>query len=88
MKNISKIVSFQSGHDADYCIPENEIPAIHQELKRYTRKKHALGDGLKMFYEKFLDNKSDLKNIFPLVILAVDQENGNQSVKIVFMMNS
>ncbi len=49
MENISKIVGFQSGHDVSYCILENGIPTIHEELERFTREKHALGDGLKMF---------------------------------------
>lgn len=61
MENISKILGFQSGHDVSYCILENGIPTIHEELERFTREKHALGDGLKMFYENFKGNKSDFK---------------------------
>ena len=44
MENISKILGFQSGHDVSYCILENGIPTIHEELERFTREKHALGN--------------------------------------------
>ena len=55
-----KIVGFQSGHDVSYCILENGIPIIHEELERFTREKEPLGDGLEMFFKY---NNDDIKNI-------------------------
>ena len=43
-----KILGFQTGHDVSYCILEDGIPIIHEELERFTREKEPLGDGLKM----------------------------------------
>ena len=43
-----KILGFQSGHDVGYCILENGIPTIHEELERFIREKEPLGDGLNM----------------------------------------
>ena len=33
MANNSKIIGFQSGHDVAYCVLENGIPIIHEELE-------------------------------------------------------
>jgi len=41
-----KILGFQSGHDVSYCLLEDGIPVIHEELERFTREKEPLGDGL------------------------------------------
>ena len=49
---MNKIVGFQSGHDVAYCILENGVPIIHEELERFTREKEPLGDGLKFFLEQ------------------------------------
>ena len=46
-----KILGFQSGHDVSYCVLENGVPIIHEELERFTREKEPLGDGLKMAFE-------------------------------------
>lgn len=51
-KQVTKIVGFQSGHDVSYCILENGIPVIHEELERITRKKMEMGDGLKFFLSR------------------------------------
>ncbi len=47
-----KILGFQSGHDVSYCILENGIPIIHEELERFIREKEPKGDGLKMAFER------------------------------------
>lgn len=56
-----KIAGFQSGHDVAYCILENGIPIIHEELERISRKKMQLGDGLKFFFTRFDDETKDIK---------------------------
>ena len=38
-----KIVGFQSGHDPSYCILEDGIPIVHEELERFTREKEPPG---------------------------------------------
>ena len=43
-----KIIGFQSGHDVSYCVLENGVPIIHEELERFIREKEPLGDGLEM----------------------------------------
>jgi len=52
---MSKVVGFQSGHDVSYCILENGVPVIHEELERFTREKEPLGDGLEMFFQRNTD---------------------------------
>ena len=47
-----KIIGFQSGHDVSYCVLENGVPVIHEELERFIREKEPLGDGLKMSFER------------------------------------
>lgn len=56
----TKIVGYQSGHDVAYCILEDGIPVIHEELERITRKKMEYGDGLKLFFERNSDHE-DIK---------------------------
>jgi carbamoyltransferase len=51
----TKIVGFQSGHDVAYCIMENGVPILHEELERFTRIKMELGDGLKFFFSRQKD---------------------------------
>ncbi len=48
----TKIIGFQSGHDVSYCILENGIPTLHEELERITRRKMEPGDGLKFFLSR------------------------------------
>jgi predicted NodU family carbamoyl transferase len=55
-----KIVGYQSGrHDVSYCILENGVPIIHEELERLVRVKEPFGDGLKMFFER-IENTDDI----------------------------
>jgi carbamoyltransferase len=56
----TKIVGFQSGHDVSYCILEDGIPVLHEELERISRKKMELGDGLKLFFSRNIDT-TDIK---------------------------
>ena len=53
-----KIIGFQSGHDVSYCVLENGVPVIHEELERFTREKEPLGDGLEMFFERMPDEEA------------------------------
>ena len=57
-KNKNIIIGFHSGHDCSYCILENGVPIIHEELERITRLKEGNGDGLKLF----LDRNPNLKD--------------------------
>lgn len=47
-----KIIGFQSGHDVSYCILEDGVPILHEEMERFTREKEPSGCGLKWFFEK------------------------------------
>ncbi len=47
-----KILGFNSGHDVAYCLLDNGIPVIHEELERFIREKEPLGDGLEMALER------------------------------------
>jgi carbamoyltransferase len=48
-----RIVGFQSGaHDVAYCILENGVPIIHEELERLIRIKEPKGDGLKLYFDR------------------------------------
>ena len=49
---MTKIVGFQSGHDVSYCILENGIPILCEELERMSRTKLEIGDGLKFFFSR------------------------------------
>ena len=49
------ILGFHSGHDVSYCLLENGIPIIHEELERFTREKEPYGDGLEMAFERIPD---------------------------------
>lgn len=55
-----KIIGFQSGHDVAYCVLENGIPIIHEELERFTREKEPFGDGLQMFFD-IVEDVDDIK---------------------------
>ena len=48
---MTKILGFQSGHDVSYCVLEDGVPIIHEELERFLRKKEPIGDGLAMAFE-------------------------------------
>ena len=54
-----RIIGFQSGHDVSYCILENGVPIMHEELERFTREKEPLGDGLEMFFERMHEDELD-----------------------------
>ena len=47
-----KILGFQSGHDVSYCILDNGVPIIHEELERFIREKEPMGDGLEMALQR------------------------------------
>ncbi len=57
---MTKIVGYQSGHDVSYCVLEDGIPTIHEELERISRQKMEYGDGLKMFFERY-NSPDDVK---------------------------
>ena len=59
-----KILGFQSGHDVSYCVLENGVPIIHEELERFLRLKEPPGDGLKMAFERLPDDFFDDVNTF------------------------
>jgi len=59
-----KIIGFQSGHDVSYCVLENGIPIIHEELERFTREKEPLGDGLEMALEMLPEDEVDNATYF------------------------
>ena len=50
-----KILGFQSGHDVSYCILDNGVPVIHEELERFIREKEPMGDGLEMALQRVPD---------------------------------
>jgi len=56
-----RILGFQSGHDVSYCVLENGIPIIHEELERFTRTKEPHGDGLKMALDRL--SNEDINSI-------------------------
>jgi carbamoyltransferase len=60
-KRKTKIVGFQQGHDVSYCVLENGIPTIHEELERITRRKMEYGDGLEFFFSSYSDTFDDIK---------------------------
>ena len=59
-----KIIGFQSGHDVSYCILENGVPIIHEELERFIREKEPLGDGLEMALQMLPDNEVENAKYF------------------------
>ena len=59
-----KILGFQSGHDVSYCVLENGVPIIHEELERFIREKEPLGDGLKMAFDRLPDDFFDDLKVF------------------------
>ena len=48
-----KIVGLLSGHDCSYCVLEDGIPKIHNELERFIREKEPPGDSLEFFFQHF-----------------------------------
>lgn len=57
-KEVKRIVGYQSGkHDVSYCILENGIPVIHEELERLIRIKEPWGDGLEMYFQRVGEEK-------------------------------
>ena len=55
-----KIVGFQSGHDVSYCVLDNGVPVIHEELERFIRLKEPWGCGLQMFKDYSTEKDVDL----------------------------
>ena len=66
MKKSNKLIGFHSGHDCSYCIFENGIPIVHNELERFTRKKEHLGDALNFLFQTYDDYK-DVKHFTQVV---------------------
>ena len=66
MKKRNKIIGFNSGHDCSYCILENGVPVVHNELERFTRKKEHLGDALSFLYQTS-DKYKDVKHFTQVV---------------------
>ncbi|OUT95540.1 MAG: hypothetical protein CBB96_03685 [Gammaproteobacteria bacterium TMED36] len=54
-----KIAGIQDGHDVSYCILEDGVPTIHEELERFSRIKEGIGDGLEFFFKN--NNSKDIK---------------------------
>ena len=50
-----KILGFQNGHDTSYCVLENGIPIIHEELERHLRLKEPKGSGLQYAIDQLKD---------------------------------
>ena len=48
-----KIAGFCSGHDAAYCILNNGIPEIHNELERFNRIKDTRGDSMEFMFNTY-----------------------------------
>ena len=46
-----KIAGFCSSHDCSYCILDDGIPIIHNELERFTREKEPMGDGIQFMFD-------------------------------------
>ena len=61
--SMKKIVGFQCGHDVSYCILENGVPVINEELERFTREKEPLGDGLEFFFSRANEKDFDFSDI-------------------------
>tara|TARA_A100001515_G_scaffold43582_2_gene34344 strand:- start:1741 stop:3378 length:1638 start_codon:yes stop_codon:yes gene_type:complete len=55
-----KIIGLHSGHDCSYCVLEDGIPVIHNELERFTRKKEHLGDAFEFLTQTY-DGFKDVK---------------------------
>jgi len=54
-----RIVGYQSGrHDVSYCVLENGVPVIHEELERLLRVKEVGGDGLGVYFQRMGDEQS------------------------------
>tara|TARA_Y100000034_G_scaffold121678_1_gene166219 strand:- start:2613 stop:4247 length:1635 start_codon:yes stop_codon:yes gene_type:complete len=66
MKKSNKLIGFHSGHDCSYCIFENGIPIVHNELERFTRKKEHLGDALNFLFQTY-DGYKDVKHFTQVV---------------------
>ncbi len=73
---MTKILGFQTGHDVSYCILENGVPIVHEELERFIRKKEPLGDGLKMAFERVPDDVMSEIGFFTLGNWGMFQPSG------------
>ena len=54
-----KIAGFCSSHDCSYCILEDGIPIVHNELERFIREKEPMGDG----FQFMIDSGENLDEI-------------------------
>jgi len=46
-----KIAGFCSSHDCSYCILDNGVPVVHNELERFIREKEPMGDGFQFMID-------------------------------------
>jgi|LULK01.1.fsa_nt_gb carbamoyltransferase len=76
-----KIIGFQAGHDVSYCILENGIPIIHEELERFTREKEPHGDGLEMFFDMQPNYIKDDQNDYCFAYGGLGYERGTYDQK-------
>ena len=58
-----KILGFQNGHDVSYCVLEDGIPIIHEELERHLRLKEPKGSGLQYALDQLKDIIDDWANL-------------------------
>ena len=70
-----KILGFQNGHDVSYCVLEDGIPIIHEELERHLRLKEPKGSGL----QYALDQLKDISDIRHFVMGNKNGWNGKSS---------
>ena len=70
-----KILGFQNGHDVAYCVLENGIPVIHEELERHLRLKEPKGDGL----QYAVDQLKDINDIQHFIMGNKSGWNGKSS---------
>ena len=59
-----KLLGFQSGHDVSYCILDDGVPIIHEELERFIREKEPVGDGLEMALQMLPDEELNKTKYF------------------------
>ena len=52
---MTKICGSFSGHDASYCILNDGIPEIHNELERFVREKEVAGDSIQFMFDTYKD---------------------------------
>ena len=54
-----RIIGFHSGHDCAYCVLEDGIPVVHEELERINRVKQSSGDSIELYNERGFAKDTD-----------------------------